>query len=124
MKGIFFLLISICSITLVNAQMDRSVGMGQYKNNKKSKNIDIVESSIETLKEKLALDDFQEAIFRNMIKDNQAKSKVIIEATTLSNVEKRAQLQELSEKFNIEVKKILSPDQVEKYDKLTAKNKK
>lgn len=104
--------------------MDRSVGAGQYKDNRQNKKIDIVEASVESLKEKLNLDGFQEAIVRNLIKENQAKSKEIIETSTFSNVEKRAFLGELSEKFNIDMKKILSPEQIIKYDKLISKNKK
>lgn len=96
---------------------------GLDNNGNQNKEVDMVETTVENLKEKLALNGFQEAVVRNLTKDNQAKSKVIIETTSLSNIEKRAQLEELGEKFNTEVKKILSPEQIKKYDKLIAKNK-
>lgn len=101
--------------------MDRSVGTGQYKDTRQNKKVDIVEASVESLKEKLNLDGFQEAIVRNLIKENQSKYKEIIDTSTLSNFEKRALLEELGEKFNLEIKKILAPEQVTKYDKLISK---
>ena len=124
MKTTLFLIICFFTFANANAQMDRSVGAGQYKDTRKNKKVDIVEASIESLKEKLTLDGFQEAIVRNLIKDNQSKSKEIIETNTLSDIEKRALLEELGEKFNTDIKKILTPEQVLKYDKLISKNKK
>lgn len=124
MKKIFITIIFIFSISFVSAQMDRRIGPGQYKNDKQGKKVDVVETSVETLKEKLKLDGFQEAIVRNLIKDNQAKAKEIFEALSLTDIEKRSLLTEISEKFNVEIKKTLSDEQYEKYQKLISKNKK
>lgn len=124
MKKIFFLILIGFSFFNSNAQVDRRIGTGQYKNGNQDKKVDLVETSVESLKEKLNLDGFQEAIVRNLVKDNQAKSKEIIEAVSYSDVEKRKLLNELGEKFNIEIKKILLPEQLEKYEKLISKKKK
>lgn len=124
MKKIFFLILIGFSFFNSNAQVDRRIGTGQYKNGNQNKKVDLVETSVESLKEKLNLDGFQEAIVRNLVKDNQAKSKEIIEAVSYSDIEKRNLLTELGEKFNIEIKKILLPEQIEKYEKLISKKKK
>ena len=124
MKKIFFLILIGFSFFSSNAQVDRRIGTGQYKNGNQNKNVDLVETSVESLKEKLNLDGFQEAIVRNLVKDNQAKSKEIIEAVGYSDIEKRNLLTEIGEKFNLELKKILTPEQIEKYEKLISKKKK
>ena len=52
------------------------------------------------------------------------QSKEIIEAAGYSDIEKRNLLTEIGEKFNLELKKILTPEQIEKYEKLISKKKK
>lgn len=123
MRYIYLILIFNLSISNINAQMDRRIGSGQYKNEKQNKKIDIVENSLELLKEKLKLDGFQEAIIRNLIKENQSKTKEIIEDLKLSDIEKRNLLVETVEKFNTEIKKVLSKEQNAVYDKLIDKKK-
>ena len=83
MKKIFFLFFFTFSLSNASAQVDRRIGTGQYGNGSQTKKVDLVETSVENLKEKLNLDGFQEAIVRNLIKDNQAKSKEIIEKSDL-----------------------------------------
>jgi len=124
MKKIFFLILFVFSYINSNAQIDRRIGAGQYSNGDQNKKVDIVESSVELLKKELNLDGFQEAIVRNLIKDNQSKSKEIIETSIYSDIEKKNLLTEIGEKFNTEIKKILSPEQLEKYEKFIAKKKK
>ncbi|MCK6607478.1 MAG: hypothetical protein L6Q46_04130 [Flavobacterium sp.] len=124
MKKIFFLILFVFSFINSNAQIDRRIGAGQYSNGDQNKKVDIVESSVELLKKELNLDGFQEAIVRNLIKDNQSKSKEIIETSIYSDIEKKNLLTEIGEKFNTEIKKILSPEQLEKYEKFIAKKKK
>ena len=72
MKKILFLIILSFSFFNSNAQVDRRIGSGQYKNENQNKKVDLVETSVESLKEKLILDGFQEAIVRNLIKENQS----------------------------------------------------
>jgi hypothetical protein len=126
MKIILLFLITSLSISSYS-QVDRRIGRGQYerspKNSQKTK-VDFTEQSLEFFRKEIGIDGFQEAIVRNLIKENQAKSKEIIEAVSYSDLEKRNLLTELGEKFNIEIKKILQPEQIEKYEKLISKNKK
>lgn len=126
MKIILLFLITSLSISSYS-QVDRRIGRGQYerspKNSQKTK-VDFTEQSLEFFRKEIGIDGFQEAIVRNLIKENQAKSKEIIEAVSYSDIEKRNLLTELGEKFNVEIKKILQPEQIEKYEKLILKNKK
>jgi len=126
MKIILLFLITSLSISSYS-QVDRRIGRGQYerspKNSQKTK-VDFTDQSLEIFRKEIDIDGFQEAIIRNLIKENQAKSKEIIEAVSYSDLEKRNLLTELGEKFNIEIKKILQPEQIEKYEKLISKNKK
>jgi hypothetical protein len=126
MKIILLFLITSLSISSYS-QVDRRIGRGQYerspKNSQKTK-VDFTEQSLEIFRKEIDINGFQEAIIRNLIKENQAKSKEIIEAVSYSDIEKRNLLTELGEKFNIEIKKILQPEQIEKYEKLISKNKK
>lgn len=124
MKKIFFLILISFSFCNSNAQVNRRMETGQYSKGNENKKVDYVESSVEKLKKELNLDGFQEAIVRNLIKDNQSKSKEIIETSSYSDIEKKNLLTEIGEKFNTEIKKILSPEQLEKYEKFIAKKKK
>ena len=123
MKKIVFLLILLGSISSIYGQVDRRIGNEQYKNEKPAKKVDVVETSVENLKKKLKLDGFQEAIARNLIKENQRKYTEIIESTQYSDVEKRNFLTEIGDKFNAEIIKNLKPEQVEAYNKLIVKKK-
>lgn len=123
MKKIFFTLLLLLSFSTIYGQVDRRIGNEQYKNEKPAKKVDVVETSVENLKKKLKLDGFQEAIARNLIKENQRKYTEIIESTQYSDVEKRNLLTELGDKFNAELIKNLKPEQVEAYNKLIAKKK-
>ena len=80
-----------------------------------------INDNLETLKKELTLDGFQEAIVKNLLKDNQSKSKEIIESTEYEDLKKKDMLETLAENFNIEMRKILSKDQSAKYEKF--KNK-
>jgi hypothetical protein len=106
MKKIFFLILIGFSFFNSNAQVNRRMEAGQYSKANENKKVDYVESSVEALKKELNLDGFQEAIVRNLIKDNQAKSKEIVETSIYSDIEKKNLLTEIGEKFNIEIKKI------------------
>lgn len=124
MKKIFFLVLISFWFSNSNAQVDRRIGTGQYQNGKQNKKVDLVETSVEKLKTELNLDGFQEAIVRNLVKENQEKSKEIIEATNYNDIEKRGLLAEIGEKFNAEIKKVLTKEQLEKYEKFISKKKK
>jgi hypothetical protein len=123
MRYIFLILIFNFSISNINAQIDRSIGNSQYRTDKQNKKVDVVENSVQLLKEKLKLDGLQEAIIRNLIKENQTKTKEIIENSKLSDIEKKDLLVEIGEKLNSEIKKVLSKEQYALYEKLINKKK-
>ena len=75
-------------------------------------------NSVDFLKAKLDLDGFQEAVVRNLVADNQEKSKEIMDSTTYSDVEKREMIKEIADDFTFKIKKSLSPEQIVKYEKL------
>lgn len=123
MRYIFLILIFNFSISNINAQIDRSIGNSQYRTDKQNKKVDVVENSVQLLKDKLKLDGLQEAIIRNLIKENQTKTKEIIENSKLSDIEKKDLLVEIGEKLNSEIKKVLSKEQYALYEKLINKKK-
>ena len=126
MKKIFLTILTICSFYNISAQVDRSIGIGQYKNNVKpdTKIEDIINQSVAKFKEKLNLDGFQEAVAQNLVRSNYTKSKEIIESTLYSNEEKRDLIIKQGDNFNLEIKKVLSKEQVEKYEKMITNKKK
>ncbi len=125
MKKFFLTILTICSFYNISAQVDRSIGIGQYKNNVKpdTKIEDIINQSVAKFKEKLNLDGFQEAVAQNLVRSNYTKSKEIIESTLYSNEEKRDLIIKQGDNFNLEIKKVLSKEQAEKYEKMIAEKK-
>lgn len=125
MKKNFLTILTICSFYNISAQVDRSIGIGQYKNNVKpdTKIEDIINQSVAKFKEKLNLDGFQEAVAQNLVRSNYTKSKEIIESTLYSNEEKRDLIIKQGDNFNLEIKKVLSKEQAEKYEKMIAEKK-
>ena len=50
MKKIFFLFFFTFSLSNASAQVDRRIGTGQYGNGSQTKKVDLVETSVENLK--------------------------------------------------------------------------
>ena len=119
MKNFIIIVGLIFSCSSLSAQVDRSITPSQYKNTtKKNKKVDVIQNSVDFLKAKLDLDGFQEAVVRNLVADNQEKSKEIMDSTTYSDVEKREMIKEIADDFTFKIKKSLSPEQIVKYEKL------
>ena len=119
MKNFIIIVGLIFSCSSLSAQVDRSIAPSQYKNTtKKNKKVDVIQNSVDFLKAKLDLDGFQEAVVRNLVADNQEKSKEIMDSTTYSDVEKREMIKEIADDFTFKIKKSLSPEQIAKYEKL------
>lgn len=123
MKKIFFTILILFSFYHTTAQVKQPVSNTLQQENikKNKKKVDVVQASVDLLKEKLNLDGFQEAIARNLVTSNQTKSKEIIESRSYSDEEKRDILVKYADEFNLELKKNLSKEQIEKYDKMIAK---
>jgi protein tyrosine/serine phosphatase len=123
MKKIILLLILLTS-SMTFAQIDRSIGMGQYKNslNKETK-VDYVEESLKVLIDKIKLDDMQAAMAKVYLKESFKKMDDIFASTDIDKLEKNAKIEELQTKLNNNISEILSPEQKEKYEKLIEKKK-
>lgn len=123
MKKLFFTILILFSFYDTTAQVKQPVNNTLQQENikKNKKKVDVVQASVDLLKEKLNLDRFQEAIARNLVTSNQAKSKEIIESRRYSDEEKRDILVKYADEFNLELKKNLSKEQIEKYEKMIAK---
>ena len=106
MKNFIIIVGLIFSCSSLSAQVDRSIAPSQYKNTtKKNKKVDVIQNSVDFLKAKLDLDGFQEAVVRNLVADNQEKSKEIMDSTTSSDVEKREMIKEIADDFTFKIKK-------------------
>ncbi len=104
--------------------VDRSIAREQYMTKKKKpQKIDYVALSIEKLNEKLSLDSFQEAAIGQLLKeDEQAENKI---AEDDSPVEaKYEKIVGMREKLNTQIKELLRPEQVAKYEEMSKKKKK
>lgn len=104
------------------AQVDRSIGPGQYKESstKKTK-VDYVQESVKLLKEKLGLDDLQAGIVKLYVEESYQKIEDIRLSTQYNYVEKNGKMDEIHEKMKNNITEILTPEQKKKYEKLTQK---
>ena len=137
MKAYFKILIAVLSLffyTDIVAQqygspygrspgVDRSVGRGQYSNGpKKTEKIDYVELAIDKLEKELVLDAFQKAIIKDaLVKNSNEETKIV--AMDIPDDSKLEKILTLREKLDVEINKILSPDQIEKFKKFRSKTK-
>ena len=116
---LLFFLLSFC---FSYAQVDRSIGSSQYKNNiKKENKTDYIKSSVELLKKKIELDNLQEAMVKVYIEDSYNKIEGIINSNDLNDVEKRKKIEEIEEEMKKNILEILDDNQKTKYKKLVKK---
>ncbi|MFY7728900.1 MAG: hypothetical protein ACOVRN_05240 [Flavobacterium sp.] len=114
--------------TLAFAQMNRRVGRQQYQNgptgksNQKPK--DQAESASEYYAKELGLDSFQEAAVLQIYKDEDNNVKAIIEDLEMTTDIKNEKIYQITERVDARIMKLLTPEQIEKFEKLKAKRKK
>jgi len=101
----------------INGQMQQA--KAQKKDNEK---FDVVEESMKKLNEELTLDSFQSAVIRQLVEENQKKEDQIIAQDTPMEA-KTEQIIALREKLNVKIKEFLSPEQIEKFEKMMKKKK-
>lgn len=122
MKKTILLLLFLFSFCFSFAQVDRSIGSGQYKNSiKKETKTDYVKSSVELLKKKIGLDNLQEAMVKVYIEESYNKIENIINSNDLNDVEKRKKIEEIEEEMKKNILEILDDNQKTKYKKLVKK---
>lgn len=85
---------------------------------------EVLESALEYLKTTLKLDGFQEAIVKNLIKENDEKASQILNNPNLEKKAKTDALEQLSNSFKNEVLAILNEEQKKIYEGISSNNKK
>ncbi|OIQ15792.1 MAG: hypothetical protein BM557_10840 [Flavobacterium sp. MedPE-SWcel] len=107
----------------VDRRIARQRSAPRTKNKDASKKkIDLVEATIKQLKKKLNLDDFQEAAITVVYNDNKDKIYSIAEEDIPTKAKKQ-KMKDISEKIDSEILKLLSDEQVKKYQKMINKRK-
>jgi hypothetical protein len=121
MKKIFLLLF-LFSFSLSYAQVDRSIGGGQYKNDpKKETKVDHEKAYLELLKKKVGVDNLQEKMIRVYYQESYIKIEKIIDTKDLNDVEKTKKIEEIQDEMNTNILKILDDNQKTKFEKLMKK---
>lgn len=85
---------------------------------------EVLESALEYLKTTLKLDGFQEAIVKNLIKENDEKASQILNNPNLEKKAKTDAIEQLSNSFKNEVLAILNEEQKKIYEGISSNNKK
>ena len=107
------------------SQINRMNDSERYLNRKPKevKKSDVLDASLEYMKENLELDGFQEAVFKNLLKENDEKATQIINDESIEKKEKEVILEKFAEQFKIEAFKVLNESQKVKYEEIFTKSK-
>lgn len=118
MKKIILIIVVLFFSQYSFSQINRMNDSERYINRKpkEKKKSDILDASLTFLKTELELDSFQEAVFKNLLKENDEKASQIINAETLEIKEKEELIEKVTEEFKMEAFKILSNEQKKKYE--------
>ncbi len=104
------------------AQVDRSIGGSQYKNDtKKETKVDHEKAYLESLKKKVGIDNLQEEMIRIYYRESYDKIEKIISQKDLNDVEKTKKIEEIQNEMNTNILKILDDNQKTKFEKFTKK---
>ncbi len=126
MKTFKFILFSVILLNFASSysQVDRRIGKELYEKNPKSKDKKSLSESINTFfKKEFELDGFQEAVINNLAKEFEEKYNQTLKNNSLSDFQKREELEKLNENFENKVLEILTDKQKEHYLKKLKKNK-
>ncbi len=108
-----------------NAQLDRRIGGPRYDvpKNKKQEKPDYTAMTVSKLKEDLSLDNFQEAVITRLLTENQTKVEKVM-AEDIPQDSKGEKLRELNDQVRSEIRDILTPEQIVKFESIGKKKKK
>ncbi len=107
------------------AQVDRRIAPQQYRQPKSKKEpYDFVEENVKYLKKELKLDDFQAAAVREIMAKEKDGIMELGKDQNLRTIERQEKSQVIIDRISENVKKILTPEQLVKYEEMLAKNKK
>lgn len=90
---------------------------------KKEKKQDYAENASQYMKQQLKLDGLQEAAVKTIINDNKGSIEEVMKMD-ISNEEKRDKMLAINDKIDKEIMKLLSPEQIEKYNKMKEEREK
>ena len=107
------------------AQVDRSIGTGQYRR-PKAKNTgpyDYVAETAKYYQKELTLDDFQVAAIKEILTSEKESIGNMREQQDITKEERRDKASEINERIDKKIMPMLSPDQLKKYQALIDKRK-
>jgi hypothetical protein len=113
----------LLAIGTTNAQVDRRIGQSSQKAKPEAEKKDYIEESVTKLTEELTLDSFQQAVIRNIFKDSE-KEFINVTEMDIPNESKIEKLGILKLKLVNQIKAMLNPDQLAKYEASEKKKKK
>jgi len=127
-KVTFLTLICLLVSAVSFGQMNRRVAPMQYKNgpsgSKNQKQQEASELAAEYYQKELGLDDFQKAAVEEIYKGEDNNIKAVTEDLEMNNDIRREKVQLIIERIDGKIEKLLSPEQLEKFEKLKKKRKK
>jgi len=101
------------------AQVDRSVGRGQYRPSRNTaEKKDFVEQTVDFLTKELKLDDFQKAVVKTIVEKERGAITALNEDKSLSLDERKDKARAISDRVYTNVMPLLSKEQGEIYTKL------
>ena len=116
------LLLFIFSFCFSYAQVDRSIGGGQYQNNlKKETKVDHEKAYLDLLKKKVGIDNLQEEMIKIYYQESFTKIEKTISDKSLNDIEKTKKIEEIQDEMNTNILKILDDNQKIKFEKLMKK---
>ncbi len=126
-KLTFLTLICLLVSAVSFGQMNRRVAPMQYKNgptggNKNQK--EASEMAAEYYQKELGLDDFQKAAVEEIYKSEDANVKAITEDLEMNSDVRAEKVQLIIERIDTKIEKLLTPEQLEKFEKVKKKRKK
>jgi len=121
----FFIIFAVFFSTETFAQVDRSIGNGQYRRPKSKTTTgpyDYVAETAKYYQKELTLDDFQVAAIKEIL-TSEKEAIGNIRDQDLTKEERRDKASEINERIDSKIKPLLNPDQLKKYQALIDKRK-
>lgn len=127
-KITFLTLVCLLVSAVSFGQVNRRVAPMQYKNgptgNKNQKQKEASELAAEYYQKELSLDDFQKAAVEEIYKSEDNNIKTVAEDLEMNNEIRKEKIQLIIERIDGKIEKLLSPEQLEKFEKIKKKRKK
>lgn len=112
------LLLTILFSTASLAQVDRRIGVNQYKRDRKIEKKDFVEESVKYLTKELKLDDFQKAAVKTIMEDERDAINVLNENNDMTTDERREKASAISTRIYNKIIPLLSKEQAARYTEM------